>query len=104
MEENSDAGKAKKRIKEKRELDAKTANKKFLIKYIIFVVIIILITIGAIYYSINQLNKNDEENVTEEKTEIAKTTAKDQKYAQSNRNYDKSKKTCIERIFIHYKI
>ena len=81
MEENSDAGKAKKRIKEKRELDAKTANKKFLIKYIIFVVIIILITIGAIYYSINQLNKDDEENVTEEKTEIAKTTAKDQKYA-----------------------
>lgn len=81
MEENSDAGKAKKRIQEKKEIDAKTANKKFLIKYIIFIVAILLVTLAAIYFSIKQLNKNVEENVTEENIEIAKTSAKDKIYA-----------------------
>lgn len=79
MEENSDAGKAKKRIKEKKELDAKTANKKFFIKYFIFVIIIILITVGAIYASIKLLNKNEKEDVIET-TDSVKNIAEDKKY------------------------
>ena len=80
MEENSDAGKAKRKIKEKKEQNVKEANKRFVIKYILFIIIIILITFGAIYYSIKQLNKNVEEATTEI-LNTNKPTATDIKYA-----------------------
>ena len=84
MEENSDVGKAKKRIKEKKEQDVKSANKKFIIEYIIFIIIFGLITGGLIYFSIKQLNTKNEGTTTEtkiEETDIDKPIAQDSKYA-----------------------
>lgn len=80
MEENSDVGKAKRRIKEKKEQNAKEANKRFIIKYIVFIVIIVLITTCAIYFSIKQLNINVEETTTET-INTNKPIAADSKYA-----------------------
>ena len=86
MEENSDAGKAKKRIKEKKEQDAKTANKKFIIKYAIFIFILAIITTGAIWLSIKKLNKNENESQTSEVINTDKPEAKDSKYAINSYN------------------
>lgn len=86
MEENSDAGKAKKRIEEKKEQDAKTANKKFIIKYIIFICILLIITAGAIWLSIKQLNKDEEELHTQEIISVDKPEAEDSKYAVNSYN------------------
>ena len=80
MEENSDVGKAKRKIKEKKEQNTKEANKKFIIKYIVFLVIIVLITTVAIYFSINKITEDIQENEIEI-MDITKPTAKDSKYA-----------------------
>lgn len=80
MEEKSDAGKAKKRMEEKKENSIKEANKKFIIKYIIFIICIAGITAGAIYYSIMQLNKK-EESIEVEETVEKKSDAEDSIYA-----------------------
>lgn len=80
MEENSDIGRAKKKIKEKKEQDAKTANKKFFIKYIVFIFAIIILTAGAIYFSIKQLNKEEGFNQAEVIDIISKPIAEDSKY------------------------
>ena len=79
MEENSDKGKAKKRIKEKKELSAKEANKRFLIKFLVYVLILVIITGVAIYFSIKFLNKKEiTDDITE--TKVTKYAAEDSKY------------------------
>lgn len=80
MEENSDVGKAKKRIRERKEQDIKTANKIFFIKYFIFLIMIVSITGGAIYYSIKQLNKEESNPLISEEIS-SKPLAADSKYA-----------------------
>lgn len=80
MEENSDAGKTKRKIKERKEQNAKEANKKFIIKYVVFIIIIVLITVGAIFFSINKMTENIQKTETET-MDITKPTSKDSKYA-----------------------
>lgn len=80
MEENSDAGKTKRKIKERKEQNAKEANKKFIIKYVVFIIIIVLITVGAIFFSINKMTEDIQKTETET-MDITKPTSKDSKYA-----------------------
>lgn len=80
MEENSDAGKTKRKIKERKEQNAKEANKKFIIKYVVFIIIIVLITVGAIFFSINKMTE-DIQKTEIETMDITKPTSKDSKYA-----------------------
>lgn len=80
MEENSDTGKAKKRIKEKKEQNIKQANKKFFIKYAVFLIVMLLITAGAIYFSIKQNKKEPEQEKKEEIIDTSKPESTDKKY------------------------
>lgn len=63
----------------------KKGNKKFFIKFAIFLIILILITALAIYFTITYLEKNkkDSENILKNEVEIEeiKKTAEDRKYA-----------------------
>lgn len=68
--------------KKAKQEDSNKTNKKFIIKFSIFVVVLLLITGGAIYFTIKYLNEPNKENQEEiSVSEETKQKAEDSKYA-----------------------